>query len=46
MKRLPFDGYVYSVGPGLPVVAAGGVLLVLAALLDWGPWAFGSDRPA
>lgn len=42
----PFDGYVYSVGSGLPVVAAGGALLVLAALVDRGPWAFGSDRPA
>ncbi|HJL88922.1 MAG TPA: hypothetical protein QF905_01160 [Acidimicrobiales bacterium] len=41
----PFDGYVYSVGSGLPVVAAGGALLVLAALVDRGRWAFGSDLP-
>lgn len=39
----PFDGYKYSVGFGLPVVAAGGVLLELAAFLDRGPWAFGAD---
>ncbi len=37
----PFDGYEYSVGVGLPVVVAGGLLLVLAALLDRGPWSFG-----
>jgi len=31
-----------SVGSGLPVVALGGVLLVGGALLDRGPWSFGS----
>tara|TARA_B110000438_G_scaffold292758_1_gene331586 strand:+ start:588 stop:1184 length:597 start_codon:yes stop_codon:yes gene_type:complete len=31
-----------SVGSGLPVVAIGGVLLVGGALLDRGPWSFGS----
>jgi len=31
-----------SVGSGLPVVALGGVLLVGSALLDRGPWSFGS----
>ncbi|HCV36276.1 MAG TPA: hypothetical protein DF783_05055 [Acidimicrobiaceae bacterium] len=40
-----FDGYTYSIGLGLPVVAAGGIFLVLAAIADRGPWAVGSDRP-
>jgi hypothetical protein len=31
-----------SVGSGLPVIALGGVLLVGGALLDRGPWSFGS----
>ena len=38
------EGFAYSVGIGLPVVAVGGLLLVLAALFDRGPWALGSAR--
>ena len=38
------EGFAYSVGIGLPVIAVGGLLLVLAALFDRGPWALGSAR--
>ena len=35
-------GFEVSVGLGLPVVLVGGGLLMVAALLDRGPWQFGS----
>ncbi len=34
----PEDGFEFRVGSGLPVIAVGGVLLFVAALLDRGPW--------
>tara|TARA_B100001179_G_scaffold31468_1_gene19314 strand:- start:352 stop:696 length:345 start_codon:yes stop_codon:yes gene_type:complete len=34
------DGFEVSVGLGLPVVLVGGGLLMVAALLDRGPWLF------
>ena len=37
----PIDGFEVSVGLGLPVVLAGGGLLMAASLLDRGPWRFG-----
>tara|TARA_B100001245_G_scaffold88049_1_gene63497 strand:+ start:438 stop:947 length:510 start_codon:yes stop_codon:yes gene_type:complete len=36
------DGFEVSVGLGLPVVLVGGGLLMVAALLDRGPWLFRS----
>ncbi len=40
----PIDGPEFRIGSGLLVIAIGGVLLFLAALLDRGPWALRS-RP-
>tara|TARA_Y100000031_G_scaffold25252_1_gene27124 strand:- start:268 stop:711 length:444 start_codon:yes stop_codon:yes gene_type:complete len=38
------DGFEFRIGSGLLVIAIGGVLLFVAALLDRGPWALRS-RP-
>jgi hypothetical protein len=40
----PIDGPEFRIGSGLLVIAIGGVLLFVAALLDRGPWALRS-RP-